>query len=88
MPPWQLGPIGLHRSDQLVLNLSFDCFKPPLGASGATLKTLYLALKLRYPILGGSQLNGGPMRQSHRLFGVLVRDVRGFSKQGNESLPC
>lgn len=53
MPYWQLGPIG----DQLVLNLSFDCFKPPLGASGATLKALYLALKLRYPILGRSQLD-------------------------------
>ena len=83
----RLGAIGFHRSDELVLNLLLDCFEPPLGVSGATLKMFHLALKLGYLLLGGPQLDCQLVRHTHGPVDVLIRDARGFPKHGDDSVP-
>jgi hypothetical protein len=52
----RLAPIVFDGSDQVVLDLPFDCFEPLLRTICAILEALYLFVKLRYPILRSPQL--------------------------------
>src|SRR5262249_55943406 len=61
----RLAPIGFDGSDQVVLDLPFDCFEPLLRTICAILEVLYLFVKLRYPILRSPQLYGEPVRHRH-----------------------
>jgi hypothetical protein len=62
----------LQWTDQRVLNLLPDGFKPLLSARSAALKSFHFGLKLGNPILSISQLHGQPVRRSHGSLGLLI----------------
>ena len=83
MQHWQLGPIGLDWTNQLVLNLILDYLQPLLGASGAALEALDLGFELVDPILG----RGEPQARRQVQKSPAVAGLVGHAKAGIEHIP-